>query len=92
MTDYPDYEALARIEYGRMLWRNPRMRGALLRHWTDRRHPYCERFAEHRSLIERILTSTVPEEQLDEELRSQGVSLRAVIREIPPVFGHFWRP
>jgi hypothetical protein len=91
MSEYPDYEAMARLEYGRMLWRKPSMQAALVRHWTDPRHPYRERFAQHRSLIERLFTSAMTDEQLDRQLRLEGTSLRAAMREIPPVFGQFWK-
>src|SRR5712664_3473898 len=37
---YPNYDDIARLEYGRMLWRLPEMRARFLRHWTDERHPY----------------------------------------------------
>ena len=32
---YPNYDDLARFEYGRLLWKNPRVRARLLAHWTD---------------------------------------------------------
>ncbi len=82
----------ARLEYGRLLWKNPRIRERLLRHWTDPRHPYAERFIETwRPLVERILeTDPAEDANLDAELRRQGASLRTVVREIPPVFGSFY--
>ena len=82
----------ARLEYGRLLWKRPTARARLLRHWTDPRHPYAERFArEYRALVERVLTATAGEDDaLDAELRKQGKSLRSVVREIPPVFGSFY--
>jgi len=86
-----NYDDLARLEYGRILWRNPRDRQQLITHWTDSRHPYRERFLEQRELIELILTSAESEEDLDAKLRARGASFRAVLREIPPVFGSFWR-
>ena len=79
---YPNYHDLARWEYGRMLWKIPRLRQRLVRHWTDERHPYRHRFAQHRPVLERLLAApSDSEEQL---------SLRGMIREIPPVFGAFW--
>ena len=82
----------ARLEYARLLWKRPAARARLLRHWTDPRHPYAERFArEYRPLVERVLTATAEEDDaLDGELRQQGQSLRSVVREIPPVFGSFY--
>jgi hypothetical protein len=87
---YPNYEDIARFVYGRRLWKLPDMRARLLAHWLDPRHPYHERFAEQRVVIEGVLTSSLEENELDAQLRAQGMSLRAVAREIPPVFGSFF--
>jgi len=87
---YPNYDDIARFEYGRRLWRMTDMRERLLRHWTDERHPYHHRFAEQRELIEEVLRSTESEEMLDSRLRERGTSLRCIAREIPPVFGSFF--
>jgi hypothetical protein len=87
---YPNYDDIGRFEYGRRMWRLPEMRGRLLRHWLDERHPYRERFLERRQLIEEILASTISAEELDESLRQRATSLRCVAREIPPVFGDFF--
>lgn len=67
------------------------MRTRLLDHWTDERHPYRERFQERRSVIEGVLASDKTEAELDAELREQGTSLRCIAREIPPVFGSFFK-
>lgn len=82
----------ARLEYGRLLWKRPGARERLLRHWHDERHPYRERFLEKwQPLVERILNSSAHEDDaLDDEFRTQGQSLRTVVREIPPVFGSFY--
>ena len=90
MDEYVDYDDLARLEYGRMLWPDLEFRQRLLNHWTDPRHPYRERFLKHRQLIERILEASEDDRCLDAELRGRGMSLRTLIREIPPVFGSFW--
>ena len=87
---YPNYDDIARFEYGRRLWRDAQMRARLLQHWTDVRHPHHERFQERRQVIEEILNSTVAPEELDALLRDRGTSLRCVAREIPPVFGSFF--
>ena len=87
---YPNYQDVARFEYGRRFWRDPKMRARLLAHWLDERHPYRERFLARRELVERVLNSTGAEQELDLELRRQGTSLRCVVREIPPVFGSFF--
>lgn len=83
---------VARLEYGRMLWKVSHCRERLLTHWTDARHPYRRRFEEtYRPLVERLLGSSPEEDaRLDREFQSQGLSLRAVMREIPPVFGSFY--
>ena len=87
---YPNYDDVARFEYGRRLWRLPEMRSRLLRHWTDTRHPYRDRFQAQRGLIEEVLDSQESEAQIDQRLRARGTSLRCVAREIPPVFGSFF--
>ena len=88
--DYPVWDDVARFVYGRRMWQLPEMRGRLLAHWTDERHPYRERFASHRSLLEEVLASNDSPICLDEKLRRNGTSLRCVAREIPPVFGSFF--
>jgi hypothetical protein len=84
---YPNYADIARLEYGRLLWRNPALRQRLLAHWTSAGNPYAPRFAEKRALVESVLSSAECDDDLDRSLRSRGQSLRAVVREIPPVFG-----
>ncbi len=91
MNPYPNYDDLARLEYGRILWKNPEYRQKLLNHWTDSRHPYRDRFLERRQLIEQILsTDESGEAELEKDLEIHNLSFRALIREIPPVFGSFW--
>jgi hypothetical protein len=65
---YPVYDDLARLEYGRLFWRNPLMRERLLRHWLDERHPYRDRFIEHRALVEEVLQSLMSDKELDSAL------------------------
>jgi hypothetical protein len=86
------YQDEARLEYGRLIWRNASARERLLRHWTDPRHPYAERFEEsYRPWVEHILSRSHREDcQLDAELREAGLSLRVIVKEIPPVFGSFY--
>jgi hypothetical protein len=84
---YPNYDDMARLEYGRLLWRNPRLRARLLAHWTSPDHPGAQRFGERRALVEHVLSFTGSDAALDTDLRASGHSLRAVVREIPPVFG-----
>ena len=87
---YPNYDDIARFEYGRRLWKRPNFRARFLNHWLDERHPYRERFMEQRALIEEVLESMELPVMLDARLRKRGASLRCVAREIPPVFGSFF--
>ena len=82
----------ARLEYARLLWKRDSAREHLLRHWTDPRHPYSERFTEeYRPFVERVLAAdSTQDDVLDAELREHGKSLRVIVREIPPVFGSFY--
>jgi hypothetical protein len=88
---YACYDDVARFDYGRRLWRQPDMRRRLLAHWLDERHPHRERFLARREIVEEILSTDESPESLDRRLRGQGTSLRAVAREIPPVFGSFFQ-
>ena len=87
---YPNYDDIARFEYGRRMWRLADMRARLLSHWTDERHPHHERFQRQRALLEEILSSRETPEKVDHYLRARGTSLRCVAREIPSVFGSFF--
>jgi hypothetical protein len=82
----------ARLEYGRLLWKRPRARERLLRHWLDPRHPYSDRFSgTYRPHVERLLESASSEDEaLEREFEMSGLSFRVVVREIPPVFGSFY--
>jgi hypothetical protein len=85
------YQDDAKLEYGRMLWRNPVSRERLLRDWTDPHHPHAERFKEWRGEVEKLLQSPKgSDEELNSELRQRDLSLRVVVREIPSVFGDFY--
>lgn len=87
---YPNYDDVARFEYGRRFWKIPQMRDRLLAHWLDERHPGRDRFLEHRAAVESVLVSSKSEGELDAALRGAGSSLRCMAREIPPVFGSFF--
>ena len=87
---YPNYDDIARLEYGRMMWRRAAMRARLLAHWLDPRHPYRERFIERRALVESVLNSHEDDGTLQRNLLAAGTSLRCLAREVPPVFGAFW--
>jgi len=93
LIDRPEFkyfppEDFARLDYGRLLWKMPAARGRLLSHWSDPRHPYRERFFRNRAAVESLLSCRV--ECLDEAVAAHGQSVRSAIREIPPIFGHFW--
>ncbi len=88
--DYPNWDDVARLVYGRLMWRLPQMRARLLAHWLDERHPHRERFQAQRDLIEEVLESELGSEELDLALRQRGSSLRCIAREIPSVFGSFF--
>jgi hypothetical protein len=87
---YPNYQDIARFEYGRRLWRHPEMRARLTNHWLDERHPYRERFLKQRQLIEKVLDSQQSSQELQRSLLDRGTTLRCMAREIPPVFGSFF--
>jgi hypothetical protein len=85
------FQEYAKLEYGRMLWRVPASRERLLRHWRDPRHPHAGRFAEYEAEVTRLLESPKgSDDALDAELRRRNSSLRAVVKEIPSVFGSFY--
>jgi hypothetical protein len=75
-----------------MFWADPRKRQRLLDHWLDPRHPSHERFLERwRPIVARVLEANpAADDLLDRELQAAGLSLRVVVREIPPVFGSFF--
>ena len=87
---YPNYDDVARFEYGRRLWKIPQMRDRLLAHWLDERHPGRDRFLGQRAAVEALLASSEVVSELDAGLRRAGSSLRCMAREIPPVFGSFF--
>jgi hypothetical protein len=85
------FQEYAKLEYGRLLWRNPEFRQRLLRHWHDPRHPHAERFVEFENEVCRLLDSPKGSDQrLDAELQQRGLSLRVIVKEIPSVFGSFF--
>ena len=85
------FQEYAKLEYGRLVWRNPEFRERLLRHWRDARHPHAERFAENETDVRHILESPKGSDaELDARLQQRGLSLRVVVKEIPSVFGSFF--
>jgi hypothetical protein len=84
---YASCQDLGRLEYGRLIWRDPMARKLLLNHWSSPAYPQHARFAKNRALVEMALAPTADDSVLDAALRRAGHSLRTVAREIPPVFG-----
>jgi hypothetical protein len=58
----------------------------MLAHWSDSKHPYHDRFLDNQETIEEVLGLQSSDEELDRDLRKRHLSLRAVAREISPVF------
>ena len=84
-------EEYAKLEYGRLLWRVPAYRERLLATGTTRAIRTAGRFAEREAEVTRILESPKDSDAaLDSELRRRNSSLRAVVKEIPSVFGSFF--
>lgn len=56
------------------------------------RHPSRERFTtQWKAHVERVLSASPDhDDELDAALQSEGLSLRVVVKEIPPVFGSYW--
>lgn len=84
-----DLDDLARLEYARLLWQNPRTRRRLLAVWEHPDHPHRERFAEYRSLVVGLLECEDPLRYV-EALPAGTWSLRTLTREIPCVIGSLW--
>ena len=85
------FQEYAKLEYGRLVWRNPEFCERLLRHWRGPRHPHAGRFAEHEAEVRHILESPKgSDNELAAELRQRNLSLRVVAKEIPSVFGSFF--
>lgn len=83
---FPDYQALAKLEYGRMLWKSEKGRRMLLSNWTHPQHPHHARFVAARVTLESVLESPLTYDELDAQLRQNGASLRTVMRDIPSFF------
>jgi hypothetical protein len=84
-----DLEDRARLEYSRLLWKNPDSRRRLLFVWEHPEHPHRERFQEKRSLIVGFLESPDPQRYVD-SLPGKEWSLRTLAREIPSVIWALW--
>jgi hypothetical protein len=69
-----------------MLWKNTSVRQIMLAHWSDSKHSCQYRFLENQETIEEVLGSESSDVELDRDLRKRNLSLRAVVREIPPKF------
>jgi hypothetical protein len=88
MTDI-ELEDEARLQYSRILWKNPRTRRRLLYVWEHSEHPHRERFEENRELIVGLLEKSDPQAYVD-SLAPKKWSLRTLTREIPCVIWKLW--
>jgi hypothetical protein len=79
----------ARLQYSRILWRNPRTRRRLLYVWEHPTHPHRERFEENRELVVGLLETSSPDSYID-ALPQKKWSLRTLTREIPCVIWELW--
>jgi hypothetical protein len=64
MTDQ-ELEDAARLQYSRILWKNPRTWRRLLYVWDHPDHPHRERFEENRELIVGFLECENPQAYVD---------------------------
>lgn len=85
-----DLEDHARLQYSRILWKNPGTRRRLLYVWEHPEHPHRERFDENRVLIEGLLECADPESYANVAEGGQKWSLRTLTREIPCVIWSLW--
>jgi hypothetical protein len=79
----------ARLQYSRILWKNPRTRRRLLYVWEHPEHPHRERFEENRELVVGLLEGADPQAYV-ESLAPKKWSLRTLTGEIPCVIWEFW--
>ena len=80
----------ARLQYSRILWKNPRTRRRLLYVWEHPDHPHRERFEENRDLVVGFLECENPQTYIDSVAGHAKWSLRTLTREIPCVIWEFW--
>jgi hypothetical protein len=79
----------ARLQYSRILWKNPRTRRRLLYVWEHPEHPHRERFEENRKTVVGLLEVEDPQAYIN-SLETNKWSLRTLTREIPCVIWEFW--
>jgi hypothetical protein len=89
MTDL-NLEDEARLQYSRILWKNPRTRRRLLYVWEHAEHPHRDRFKENRALVVGFLECENPQLYIDSVAGRSKWSLRTLTREIPSVIWEFW--
>jgi hypothetical protein len=78
----------SRLQYSRILWRNPRTRRRLLYVWEHPDHPHRHRFEANRTLVVGLLEHTDPAAFV--ATLSGTWSLRTLTREIPSVIWDLW--
>jgi len=89
MTDQ-ELEDAARLQYSRILWKNPRTRRRLLYVWEHSGHPHRERFEKNRQLVVGFLECEDPQAYVNSAAGQAKWSLRTLTREIPCVIWEFW--
>jgi hypothetical protein len=77
----------ARLEYSRLLWKNPEGHRRLLYVWEHLDHPHRESFAAQREMVTGLLECADPAEYVK---AFPDWSLRTMTREIPAVIGSLW--
>ena len=80
----------ARLQYSRILWKNPRTRRRLLYVWEHPEHPHRDRFEDNRELVVGFLECENPQDYIDTVAGHDQWSLRTLTREIPCVIWEFW--
>lgn len=89
MTDQ-ELEDEARLQYSRILWKNPGTRRRPLHVWEHPEHPHRERFEENRELVVGFLECENPQAYVDSVAGRDNWSLRTLTREIPCMIWEFW--
>ena len=83
-------EDATRLHCSRVFWRSLKSRDMMLAHWNHPEHPSRDRWKNYSAVIEEVLSFVGDDSELDKSLRERKLSLRVVIREIPPIIGSIW--
>ena len=82
-------EELARREYSRLLWRNPKNRHRLLYMWEHPKHPDRERFKAERRFIVSLMECADPK-SFAASLPEKSWSIQALSRHVPVTIWNLW--